>query len=111
MKKSRYSGDRRAQYMLAAGVAMTPNCSVNAAETIISCIRKATFLQYNIEATEKEVSNSSPSCTTINKALANLATSCLNQLSQPVISTSCLNQRLKEIEEANAMYGTYDKGH
>ena len=84
--------------MLAAGVAMTPNCSVNAAESIISLIRSATFLQYNIEATEEEVSNSSPSCTTINKALANLA-------------ASCLNQRLKEIEGATAMYGTYNKGH
>ena len=84
--------------MMAAGVAMTPNIFINAAETIISCVRQRFFVQYGIDATEEEVSNSSPSSTTIENALANLA-------------ASCLNNRLKQMEGANNLYGTYDKGH
>ena len=98
MKQKKYNGGRQAQHMMAAGFAMTPNISINAAETMISCARASFFLQYDIDATGEEVSNSSPSSTTIETALANLA-------------ASCLNNRLKQMEGANNLYGTYDKGH
>ena len=84
--------------MITAVVAMTPNISINAAKTIISCARQSISLQYGIDATEEEVSNSTPSSTTIKNYLANLA-------------ASFLNRRLKQMEGANNLYGTYDKGH
>ena len=84
--------------MMAAGVAMTSNISIDAAETMISCVRWSFFLQYDIDATGEEVSNSSPSSTTIKTALTNLA-------------ASCLNNRLRQMEGANNLYGTYNKGH
>ena len=77
---------------------MTPNISINSAETVIFCVRQSIFIQYGIDATEEEGSNSSPLCTTIENSLADLA-------------ASCLNKRLKKMEGANNLYGTYDKGH
>ena len=77
---------------------MTPNISINSAETMISCAHRSFFVQYGIDATEEEVSNNSPSSTTIENSLANLA-------------ASFLNRRLKQMEGANNLYGTYDKGH
>mmetsp|Transcript_21800 Transcript_21800/g.25198 ORF Transcript_21800/g.25198 Transcript_21800/m.25198 type:complete len:290 (-) Transcript_21800:1536-2405(-) len=98
LKKKKYNGGRQAQHMMAAGFAMTPNISINAAETLFYCAHASVFLQYDIDATGEEVSNSSPSSTTIETALANLA-------------ASCLNNRLKQMEGATNLYGTYDKGH
>ena len=51
LKKKKYNGGRQAQHMLAAGVAMTPNISINSAKTMISCAHRSFFVQYGIDAT------------------------------------------------------------
>ena len=84
--------------MTAVGVAMTPNISINADNSIFFCVRQSFFIKYGIVTIEEEVSNSSLSSTTIGNTLANLA-------------ASCLNKRLKRMEGANSLYGSYDKGY
>ena len=98
LKKKTYNGDRHTQNYVAAGVALTPNCSANSAQTIVACVRQSLFHQYSFEATEEEITQSSVSSATVTNSLANLA-------------ASCLNQQLKLVADARYIFGAYDKGH
>ena len=96
--KKTYNGNRHAQNYFAAGIAMTPNCSVNSGETFIAFTRQSLFAQFGFEASAKDTAKSSPSSATVSKALANLA-------------ASCLNARLKQMKDAKHIFLTCDKGH
>ena len=96
--KKRYNGNRQAQNYFAAGIAMTPNCSVNSAETFIAFSRQSLFYQFGFDASATDIARSSPSSTTVSNSLANLA-------------ASCLNQRLKQMKDAKHIFLTCDKGH
>ena len=52
LKKKKYNGGRQAQHMMAAGVAMTPNISINAAETMIVVLVRV--FSYNTALTQKK---------------------------------------------------------
>jgi hypothetical protein len=96
--KKRYNGSRHAQNYFAAGIAMTPNCSVNSGETFIAFARQSLFAQFGFKASAKDTAKSSPSSATVSNALANLA-------------ASCLNKRLKQMKDAKHIFLTCDKGH
>ena len=54
LKNIRYDGDQNAQLMIAVGVIISTTISLNATETIISCVRNmATFLLYGLEVAKQ----------------------------------------------------------
>ena len=98
-KKQSYNGDRHTQNFLAAGVAMTPNCSANSAELFIACARQSLFYQFGLgTSTGEEITKSSMSSATVTNSLANLA-------------ASCLNKQLKLVDKADHIFLACDKGH
>ena len=87
-----------AKNVLAAAVVMTPNCSANSAEFLISAVRHSTLRELGLDPAPTDSVGSSPNAGTITKYLAGFA-------------ATCINQKLRVISKATYLFITCDKGH
>ena len=75
----KYTGNKRCQDILAAGVAVVPNISLNQVPIIMACARRSLLMEIGIDVTEEQCASSSPKANVISSSLGRLAGSCLLQ--------------------------------